>query len=177
MRLPHHTDQTDTISDWICVEILPFERNARRWLERTRLPVEADDVIQEAYARIAAMGSLAHIRSGRAYFLTTVRNIALQHLRRSKVVRMDSFADIPAGELLDDRPGPEAITGSKLEIEQLLLSLPERCQAIFRLVRLEGYTQRETSELLGISENVVEKQVAKAMEVLTTRFGRESANR
>jgi len=177
MHLSHRTDQTEAIADWICVEILPYERNARRWLERTRLPVESDDVIQEAYARIAAMDSLSHIRSGRAYFLTTVRNIALQHLRRSKVVRMESFADIPAALLLDDGPGPEAITEGKREIEQLLLSLPERCQAIFRLCRLEGYTQRETSELLGISENVVEKQIARAMEVLTTSFGRERMSR
>lgn len=173
MPLPDPNDRSEAIADWVCLEILPYEREARRWLQRSRLPVESDDIIQEAYARIAALDGIAHIQNGRAYFLTTVRSLALQHLRRSKVVRMDSFTDLPPQHIRDDRPGPEAIVWSRREVQRLMQSLPERCRAIFHLCRIKGYTQKETAEALGISENVVEKQVARAIEVLTTRFGRD----
>lgn len=173
MQLPDSQDQAEALADWVCREILPHERAARGWLKRSRLPVEADDVIQEAYARIAAMENVAHINSGRAYLLATVRNIALQLVRRSKVVRMDSFADLPAIGFCDEQPGPEAVVWSRKEIQTLILALPERCRAIFHLCRIKGYTQKETAEQLGVSENIVEKQISKAMEVLTTRFGRD----
>ena len=173
MPLPEPGGCSETIADWVCLEILPYEREVRRWLQKSRLPVEADDIIQEAYARIAALDSVAHIRNGRAYFLTTVRSVVFQHLRRSKVVRMDSFAELPPQDVRDDQPGPEAIVWSRREVQRLMLSLPERCRTIFHLCRIKGYTQKEAAEALGLSENVVEKQVARAMEVLTTRFGRD----
>lgn len=173
MQLPDPDPRPEAVTDWVCLEILPHEREARRWLKRSRLPVETDDIVQEAYARIAALKSVAHIQNGRAYFLATVRSIALQHLRRYKVVRMDSFADLSPAQIGDERPGPEAIVWSRRELQRLILSLPERCQAIFHLCRIKGYTQKETAEALGISENVVEKQITRAMEVLAARFGRD----
>ncbi|MDE8652560.1 RNA polymerase sigma factor [Novosphingobium album (ex Liu et al. 2023)] len=173
MLLPDPDDRSDAIAEWVSVEILPHEREARRWLTRSRLPVETDDIIQEAYARIAALDSVSHIRNGRGYFLATVRSLALQHLRRTKIIRMDYLADLALSQIGDDRPGPEAIVWSRHEIQRLILSLPERCRDIFHLCRIKGYTQKEAAEALGISENVVEKQIARAMEILTVRFSRD----
>lgn len=173
MPLPDPKTPSETISDWVCREILPHEREVRRWLQRSRLPVDIDDVIQEAYARVAALDSVAHILNGRAYFLTAARSIALQHLRRSKVIRMDSFTDLPPQHLEDDRPGTEAEVWSRMEMQRLLQLLPDRCRAIFQLCRVKGYTQKETAEALGLTENVVEKQIARAMELLIARYGRD----
>jgi RNA polymerase sigma factor (sigma-70 family) len=173
MQLPHSGENSDSLTDWVCSEILPHEREARRWLMRSRLPVDGDDVIQEAYARIAAMDSVAHVRNGRAYLLATVRSIALQYLHRSKIVRMDSFTDLHSTQISDDQPGPEAIVWSRREVHRLLQSLPERCRDIFILCRIDGHTQKEAAVALDISENVVEKQLARAMTVLTTRYGRD----
>lgn len=173
MHSPEPKDRSEAIADWVCLEILPYEREARRWVQRSRLPVETDDIIQEAYARIAALKSVAHIQSGRAYFLTTVRSIALQHLRRSKVVRMNSLSDLSSQHIEDEQPSPEAIVWSRREVESVLQALPERCRAVFQLCRVRGFTQKETASALDLSENVVEKEIARALQVLMTRFGRD----
>lgn len=170
MQLFAPDDHSGAITDWVCNEVLPHEREARRWLMRSRLPVDCDDVIQEAYARIAALDSIAHIRNGRAYLLATVRSIALQYFQRSKIVRMDSFADLQAVQFEDDQPGPEAIVWSQREMHRLIQSLPERCRELFILCRLKGHTQKEAAAALDISENVVEKQLARAMAHLTRQF-------
>jgi len=175
MHIPNLEDPADALAVWLCLEVLPHERDARRWLQRSGLRVDADDIIQEAYARIAALDNVGHIRSGRAYFLTAVRSIALQQLRRSKIVELRPFCDVPEVSIMDDSPGQEAVVWAEREAGRLIQTLPERCRSIFRMCRLDGYTQKETATALGLSEGVVEKQMAKAMAVLTTRFGREDS--
>jgi len=52
-------DEHDIISDWIAREIVPLERAVHRWLSRRwRHVVDPEDVIQEAYCRIASLGSV-----------------------------------------------------------------------------------------------------------------------
>ncbi len=68
-------------------QVLPHEGDVRAWLRRTgATPDLVDDVVQEAYCRIAALPSVAHIVCGRAYFFQTTRNIAFGLARRAKVV-------------------------------------------------------------------------------------------
>ncbi len=174
MQSPDIDDQSEALAEWVCHEILPHERDLRRWIERSRLPVDADDIIQEAYARIAALGSVGHIENGRAYLFATARSISLQYLRRSQVVRMESLSDLSTIQIEDSQPTQEAVFWSKHEVRRLLTALPERCRRIFLLCRLEGYTHKEAAESLNVSEDVVQKQLARAMKALTTGFGCET---
>ena len=68
------------IISWVGAQVLPHEADARAWLYRLGTARhEVDDIVQEAYCRLAALNSVAHIANGRAYFFQTLRNIA--HLR------------------------------------------------------------------------------------------------
>jgi RNA polymerase sigma-70 factor (family 1) len=53
-------------------------------------------------------------------------------------------------------------------IEKAVSLLPDRCQKIFRLSREEELTYREIAELLGVSVNTVEGQMAIAFKKLRT---------
>lgn len=174
MHLSCREQELESVAEWISLEVLPHERDARRWLQRSRIRIDIDDVIQEAYARIAALDGVGHIRSGRAYLLATIRSIALQHLHRSKIVPFESYADLDPRQFSDDQPDPEAIVWSRREVARLLRALPERSREIFVMCRIKGHTQKETAAALGISENVVEKQIGRAMDLLVARFGRDS---
>ena len=151
-------------------QILPHEADVRAWLRRTgSLPADIDDVIQETYCRLAALDSVSHIASGRAYFFRTARNIAIEKIRRARIVRIDCVTEIDALNVIDDEPSPERVVAGRRElgrVQQLIEELPERCRQIFTLRRIHGLSQKEIAARLGVTENVVETQSARGLRLI-----------
>ena len=60
----------------------------RAWL-RARFPVvtDADDLVQEAYARLMQAHATGPIACPRAFLFVTARNLALNHLRHQRIER------------------------------------------------------------------------------------------
>jgi RNA polymerase sigma-70 factor (ECF subfamily) len=131
--------------------------------------VEEDDVVQEAYCRIAGASDVQHIRSGRAYFFTVARNIVLQHMRRARIVQIETLAEMDGLSIVDYDPSPEQFASSRQElarVQRLIDSLPEKCRLIFTMRKIDGRSQRQIAQALGVSENVVEKQVARGLRLV-----------
>lgn len=150
--------------------MLPHEADVRAWLRGLSISDhQIDDVIQEAYCRIAGLASIAHIVSGRAYMFSTVRNVLLEQIRRSRIVRIDTMTEIDRLEADDEQPSPERIAGGRRELARVravIEGLPERCRQIFELRRVHGLSQRETARRLGVTENVVEAQTARGLKLV-----------
>jgi RNA polymerase sigma-70 factor (ECF subfamily) len=130
---------------------------------------EISDIVQDSYLSIAKLDSVAHIRSGRAYFFTTARTVFLQRVRRDKIVRIDSLTEAEALRLYDEDPGPERQTSARLElarVKSLIDALPDRCREIFQLRRVEGGSQREIAERLGVPEHTVEAQSRRGLKLI-----------
>lgn len=163
----------------IATEILPHEADVRRWLKRARFSgVEADDLVQEAYCRIFAAARAAPLSDGRAYFFTVARNLAYETLRRSRVVAMERVSAIEAEECMADDLSPERVVMARQAlgtVQTAIESLPKRCREIFVLRRLNGLSQREIALRLGVSENIVEKEVAKGLRHVIEAVGDERA--
>lgn len=150
--------------------MLPHESDVRNWLRR-RLPSAAavDDIVQEAYCRLAALESVSHIASGRAYFFRSVANIVVEQLRRAKVVHIDSMAEIEELDVMDDAPLPDRIVSGRRDLAlvgKLIDGLPDRCRRVFELRRVHGLPQRTVAEQLGVSENVVEQQTIRGLKLI-----------
>ena len=153
---------------WVSCFIGPQEPLVRASLRRAGVSNEdADDLIQEAYCRFAAMRSTEHVGPG-AYFMQTVKNIHRDELRRSKLIRFEDITE-NASLFVEDRIGVEAMVAAREQlrlVDRLLAALPERCRSIFTLKRVEGLSQREIAKRLGVTENVVENDVQKALRVI-----------
>jgi RNA polymerase sigma-70 factor (ECF subfamily) len=164
---------------WIGAEIVPHERDVRSWLRRSSLRVlDEDDVIQEAYARVAAAPSVQQIREPRAYFFTAVRNIVLEHLRRAKVTPIAVVADFQEAFVVDDSPDPEKIAVDRDELRRvidMIEALPEKLRQVLWLRRVEGLSQREIARRLGVPESTVEKRAAKALRLLLSELSAAEA--
>lgn len=149
------------LAQWVAVEILPHEARIRTWLRRSRLSSDdVDEIVQEAYCRIAMLESVDHITVPDVYFFSIVRNLLLRRLKRQRIVPFETIAEIESFQ--DDRPSPEQVIGSKLAYEKvlaLIADLPERCRHIVQLRKIEGWSQREIAEHLGTTEKAVEKQI------------------
>jgi RNA polymerase sigma factor (sigma-70 family) len=151
-------------------QILPHEADVRGWLRRSGSSApDIDDVVQETYCRLAALEAVAHITNGRAYFFRTARNIAIEKIRRARIVRIDCVTEIDALNVVDDEPSPERVVAGRRElgrVQQLIKGLPERCRQIFTLRRIHGLSQKETALRLGVTENVVEMQSARGLRLI-----------
>lgn len=102
----------------------------------------------------------------RRTFFTVARNLAYEALRRTRVVAMERVSAIDAEECSTDDPSPERVIIARQTlgtVQAAIGSLRERCRDVFVLRRLNGLSQREIALRLGISENVVEKEIAKGL--------------
>jgi RNA polymerase sigma factor (sigma-70 family) len=160
-------------------QILPHEADVRAWLRRTGgLAADVDDIIQETYCRLAALEAVTHIANGRAYFFRTARNIAIERIRRARIVRIDCVTEIDALNVVDDEPSPERIVAGRrelLRVQRLIEGLPERCRQIFTLRRIHGLSQREVAARLGVTENVVETQSMRGLRLILRALTEMSA--
>ena len=149
------------------IRLAGHEAEVRRWLRRSSFGRrEEADIIQEAYFRIWRGAEAETVASPRSYFFQVVRNILFEQLRREKVISFAQAAEVDERIIPSDEPGSERIVGASSRlalVRSLLNELPGRCRRVMELRKIDARSQRETAEILGISENVVEKDVARAL--------------
>jgi len=147
---------------WVAREIVPHAGRIRRWLARSRLsPEDIDEVMQEAYCRIAMLPSVDHIDQPLAYMFTTCRNLLLRRLKRQQIVVLEALTEIETWED-EANPSPEEQAARRMSYERVLAiigQLPERCRKVIELRKIEGWSQKEIAAHLGMTEKAVEKQV------------------
>ena len=150
------------LAAWVAREIMPHEAHIRAWFSRARLsPEDVDDLMQEAYCRIAMLDAVDHISSPHAYFFSVARNLLLRRLRRQQIVPFEAISEIESYRD-EDMPSPEEQTSSRMAYERvmaLIANLPERCRRVVELRKIEGWSQKQIAEHLGMTEKAVEKQI------------------
>jgi RNA polymerase sigma factor (sigma-70 family) len=160
----------DELIDWIGRCVLPCEPAVRAWLRRASVNAdEIDDIVQEAYSRIASIEDFRHIASPRPYFLKVARNILFEQLRRARLIRIDTVAEVESLNIIDSGPSPEQASVARDELRRLkglIDRLPKRCRTVFVLRKIEDLPQKQIAERLGVSENTVETQVARGMRLI-----------
>ncbi len=169
---------SDERAIWLGRYILPHTAELRAWLSRRPLGgLEPDDVVQEACAKLVAMGSVGGIRDPRTYFFQVAKSVVASHLRSQKVVAI-TVSDTDILDLACDEPSAETQTSDREELRRLaegIAALPEPTRTIFRLRRIEQMPQREIAQRLRMPESTVEKHVSRAilkMSILLGRGGR-----
>jgi len=156
------------IRDEQCYKKLFFHFNTslyRLSLNITQDKAVAEDIVSDVMMKIWMMGSrLAQIENLKIYLLTAVKNAALTHLATKKPVsfELDDAVEISCSDTMDT---PEKIllgTEVAQKIEAAILSLPPKCQLVFRLIKEEGLSYKEVSKVLEISQNTIETHMRMA---------------
>jgi RNA polymerase sigma factor (sigma-70 family) len=177
VRVGQLTQSRKEIIAWVGSHVLPHEAAVRTWLRRwTGRAHDIDDVIQEAYCRLAAMDDVTHVGNGRAYLFQTTRNIVLEQVRRSKIVRIDNLTDLSFLNIMDEAPSVDRVVSGARElqrVEQLIEGLPPKCRRVFILRRVHGVPQREIAERLGLTQAAVEKHAARGLKLILNWLERD----
>lgn len=170
-------ESRDRIVAWVGTQIIPHEPVVRRWLRRSMVSREdIDDLIQEAYCRLAGLSDVSHIEKPQAYFTLIVQNLLTDQIRRSRIVRFETVAEMDALALFADEPSPERITAGRCElarVRKLIAALPDRCRQIFELRKIHGVSQKEIARTLGVSEATVENEGVRGLRLILAALRQE----
>jgi len=127
---------------------------------------DVDDVVQESYLRILQARAAQPIRSAKAFLFQIARNLAIDLVRRERVSPLQTVRDLEALSIMEERPTVAETLSLEEKIGLLadaLAALPDRCREIVVLRKLEGLSQKEVAERLGLSERTIEVQVSRGV--------------
>lgn len=136
---------------------------------------QAEDAVQDALASVwLARTRLDTSRPIGPFLTTTVLNKCRDHLRRRKVAGFIGFGpSLDELNLPDDSPDPEALAISHDTLKRLraeIERLPLRLREALILVAIDGRSQVEAAELLGVTEKTIETRVYRARKKLREKF-------
>jgi RNA polymerase sigma factor (sigma-70 family) len=159
------------LARWLAAHILPLEPQLRGWLKRVTPPgLEADDLIQEAYAKLAGLATLESITQPKAYLYQIVKRLITDYIRHANVVSIETAAELAQLSVIEEEPvTPERIISARQELERVyeaIVALPCLCRTVFIMRTFEDRPQKVIAAELNISENVVEKRMMRALRMV-----------
>lgn len=168
------SDMADPVDIWFEREILVHEEALVRYLHRTwPRREEVDDLRQDIYVRVYEAGMRARPVATKSFLFTTARNLMADRIRRGRIVSIDATGDLEILNALMDEVSPEQRISARQELQRLAQAfdqLPPRCREVMWTRRVEGLSIRAAAERFGVSEGTIEKQLARATELLTSYF-------
>lgn len=167
---------------WISRNILPHEIALRQIIRKWRLPfsLDTDDIIQESYAKIAGLRSVSDIISPRSYLFQVARSIFLMHIRRAKLVPIEYAADLEYTLSTGNDLSPEMEASDREQLRHLahaVAQLPEPGRTAFVMRFINELSHQRIGLRLGLSENAVQKMLAKTLNRLAHQIGRDRLGR
>ncbi|MGC4097091.1 MAG: sigma-70 family RNA polymerase sigma factor [Nitrospira sp.] len=127
---------------------------------------QAADVVQDTFLRVRSVKDLAAVAQPRAFLYKTALNLTVDSFRRQRV-RHHYLSDVDVMEhLASDSPRQDDAVEAKERVRILysaIAELPPKCRQVFLLHKFMDLSHAEIAGRLGITKNMVEKHVIKAM--------------
>jgi len=141
-------------------------------------PEEAEDLVQETYARaFAAAGQLADAGSLKAWLFQILRNTFLSRVRRERRGPVELVED---PEAAGEDPADDAWLRGDVELEAMRRLVAGEIEAALRtlgpdartvvLLDVEGFTEGEMAEVLGCPPGTVKSRLSRARAALRERL-------
>jgi RNA polymerase sigma factor (sigma-70 family) len=170
-----------TLEQWFATEILPHEAALMRYLRRAwSRTADIPDLRQEAYARVYESAARSLPRNPKAFLFATARNLMVDRLRRERIVSIDYTQDLASLNVLVDELSPDRRLNARQELQHLSDAfgrLSEMARSVIWLRRVEGLSQRETAERLGIQEGALESHMGRGLRIMADALlGSSSTN-
>lgn len=174
MKNPHKLKRLFIMMYWHGISLLwAYNRLLPNIIRRTQCQHLAFDVLHDAFIRFAMAKNPKRHQQPEAYLSTIVQNLLIDHHKHDRLFISIDGASEHHGVKNANPQAAEAYSPSSehlVDIQQRLAllqkiidSLPARCREVFWLFRIEGLPQKTIAEQLGISLNMVEKHVIRAL--------------
>lgn len=131
-------------------------------------PADVDDIVQDTYLRAARQPATVIVHP-KAFLSQTATNLFRDGKRRQAVRARHAQAVGQQGD--NDQAAPGLLEQeAALELERLILAMPELYRDVFALSRFRHMTNAEIAAQLDISVKTVEWRMGKALAFCTSRL-------
>lgn len=127
----------------------------------------SEEVVEDVFIKLwNKRGHILDIQNLKVYLYIATKNTALNYLSKRAIELTTApfdYLDIETADI-DASPEQLMITAEMLRKMQVAVdALPPRCKMIFKLIREDGLRYKEVSDILGISVNTIDAQMAIAV--------------
>jgi len=132
----------------------------------------AEEVVDDVFVKLwSRRDKISEIENLTVYLYIAVKNQSLNALSRKAqelVTESFDYLDIEIEEVIGD-PVSLMITEEMMHrMQKAVDDLPPRCKMVFKLVREDGLKYKEVSQILNISVNTIDVQMAIAVKRICT---------
>jgi RNA polymerase sigma-70 factor (ECF subfamily) len=140
---------------------------------------EAEDLIQDLFLKVQALGDIEVEGDGSALLFRMANNLMLDRLRsQTRASARDGGWRSLQGAVLGDQqvadvPSAEEVVASRQRLKLMMAALetlPPQVARAFKLHKLEGLSHAETAVAMGVSRSSVEKHVSAALKALMAKL-------
>jgi RNA polymerase sigma-70 factor (ECF subfamily) len=140
----------------------------------TRSSEVAEEIVEDVFVKLwSNRHRINEVENLTVYLYVAVKNRSLNAIsqKASELIRAPfDDLDIEAAQVATD-PYNLLVTAEMMKrMQQAVDNLPPRCKMIFKLVREDGLKHREVAEILNISINTVDVQMAIAIRKICTEL-------
>jgi RNA polymerase sigma-70 factor (ECF subfamily) len=133
--------------------------------------MEADDILQEGFIKVFLnLKSFRNEGSLEGWIRRTIVNTAINLFKKNAKYLKD--IEIDQAEVIQNMEEGAVDKISVEELLSLIRELPAGYRMVFNLNVIEGYTHKEISELLNISENTSKSQLSRARQTLQKKLAK-----
>jgi RNA polymerase sigma-70 factor (family 1) len=138
----------------------------------TRSGDVAEEVVEDVFVKLwSNRHKIMEIDNLTVYLYVAVKNRSLNSISqkaRELIQAPFDHLDIEVGDMAAD-PYNLLVTSEMMQkMQQAVESLPPRCKMIFKLVREDGLKYKEVADILNISVNTIDVQMAIAIKKICT---------
>ncbi|HMH33539.1 MAG TPA: RNA polymerase sigma-70 factor [Puia sp.] len=127
----------------------------------------AEEIAEDVFIRIWQQRTgLGSIRNLKVYLYTATKNAALNYLsRKARENITEPFDHIHIAMISPGLSPEQILVTSEMykKVQEAVEALPPRCKMIFKLIREDNLKYKEVSEILNISVNTIDAQMAIAV--------------
>ncbi|HTH82541.1 MAG TPA: RNA polymerase sigma-70 factor [Mucilaginibacter sp.] len=132
----------------------------------TRNPEISEEIVSDVMMNIWDLDAkLAQVEKLNLYLFTSVKNSALTYLTKNRAEQLVIDEKIE-NSVFNKNDNPEyylLLSEIEQKIEASVKSLPPQCQMVYRLIKEEGFSYKEVSTTLQISQNTIETHMRIAL--------------
>ena len=138
----------------------------------TRSGDVAEEVVEDVFVKLwSNRHKIMEIDNLTVYLYVAVKNRSLNSIsQKARELIQAPFddLDIEVGDMAADPYNLLATAEMMQKMQQAVESLPPRCKMIFKLVREDGLKYKEVADILNISVNTIDVQMAIAIKKICT---------
>jgi RNA polymerase sigma factor (sigma-70 family) len=148
-------------------------RELKAFARRRVGPLEAEDIVQEAYVRALQEGRIASLPCQRAYLFHIAANLTVDSARKAQVRSRYAVDPANGSSSPEQAQEPESSIENYAELRRLcahLEDLSPMCREAFLLYWVKDLDQSETARRLGVTVRTVNRYLSRAFEHLHSRI-------